>query len=74
MMKLQLRKTQNGVLALTDEDGEILPSQVSVQVIGEKIIVEFGLWDDGISLSDKAASTRVVTDDWTKLGRDRELS
>jgi hypothetical protein len=52
MMKLQLRKMQDGMsLVLTDEEGEMLPSQMTVQVIGEKVIVEFGLWTDGIALS-----------------------
>ena len=61
-MKLQLRKMPDGFLAMTDDEGEILPGQVSVQIIAEKVIVEFGLWGDGIELSNEP----------TKTGHDRE--
>lgn len=56
MMKLQLRKMPDGMsLVLTDELGEMLPSQMAVQVVGEKVIVEFGLWGDGLELSKEQA-------------------
>lgn len=56
MMKLQLRKLSDGMsLVLTDEHGEMLPSQMTVQVLAEKVIVEFGLWGDGIELSKEPA-------------------
>lgn len=51
MMKLQLRKLPDGPLALTFENGDILPGQVAAQVVGDKVIVEFGLWSDDIELS-----------------------
>lgn len=60
-MKLQLRKVDvggacPGALVLTDETGRMLPGQVSTHVVSEgdsaKLIVEFSMWCDGITLSD----------------------
>ena len=75
-MKLQLRKMQGGSsLVVTDENGEMLPSQITVQIVADKVIVEFGLWGDDISLSDKpAAEMPKPLSDWTKTGRDQEHS